>query len=866
MADDLSRFKIAKKAYVFDTRRKFAATRNFAVKKKAETRAEDIKQNLGSMLAMLRGKKAAGETKAAAGPAQKKAPASSPLKIAAIVVLLFIVAGGLFVMLQLGDAQPQQQVQYPQNFFSASYDYSVADSRVLSVAQGGKTQRAGYFLVSYRSANLSALNFSAVLYSDHPSSQVFLLDYARDGADSYPTFRKELLSGLSAAGLTASEIEIDKVAFMPAGALLIVPTGYLPKEMIGMDSSFTFKDLLARGVTIVYIGLPFNDRVLDRDGLTLSSNYSELVFAKETAAPLRSTEGFQLSNARYEVTLPEQVKVQFSQGSKIYGSVSAVKHKNGYMIFLPHSLDGGWHAEGGVQAASDVVRLVKEERWLAPIASATMPGDMTDGPHATSLFSSAFPTDSAYVKFTLDAVDAKGITRRSEQVFLLQKTQKGEMTPYEPQTVPYYLSGSRTALNIQLRESGTSPVKLYVRMYKDGLLNQTSEVERRPTDPTTDKFPELEVDAEPGNYTVLIEDDNGKAYAATQLSVIGLDIAQNSSDFGKGRFSFLLSAAGQSVQPPDLTVSLDGQNEKQYFRETLRPSPDGTFTAVDYDYGGEVKQGKHQFIFSFAGRWTKILEVDYSRNPPFWENPIVIFLAILAAVVFGIGVILRRPEMLRYGLDIPDFPPLSSIKIPVKKQTVLEIFDSVNAAYSWQWMPLRTDELKNGFRKLTYNGKPILIGDFNLERMLAHLRDEGKVKEEIGYWGRADWERISKHSIAYLAIYRIMRNVFVNNAVKFSKLDAMSDCDLKAIAGKEEIYFHIMEPPYEVRVHRALATSKKGTTIMVFKTEEERDAFKDSLTSTSKLAVGLKMEVNSGNILLLPVKNAITAHLKGIMK
>ena len=150
--------------------------------------------------------------------------------------------------------------------------------------------------------------------------------------------------------------------------------------------------------------------------------------------------------------------------------------------------------------------------------------------------------------------------------------------------------------------------------------------------------------------------------------------------------------------------------------------------------------------------------------------------------------------------------------------------------------------------------------------MLAHLRDEGKVKEEIGYWGRADWERISKHSIAYLAIYRIMRNVFVNNAVKFSKLDAMSDCDLKAIAGKEEIYFHIMEPPYEVRVHRALATSKKGTTIMVFKTEEERDAFKDSLTSTSKLAVGLKMEVNSGNILLLPVKNAITAHLKGIMK
>lgn len=871
MADDLSRLRIAKKAYVFDTRRKFAASRSFAVKKKPETPAEDIKQNVMAALAGLRGKKPpSGEKKPAAkpsGPAQKKAPSFSLMKTALLVLVLFVAGAGLFIMLKLGEAAPQQQLEHPEDFFSGSYDYSVADSRVLTVGAIDRPQRSAYLLVSYQSANLSALNFTASIFADHPSSQVFLLDYARDGADSYPTFRKEFLSGLSSAGLPASEIEIDKVPFMPAGALLVVPTGYLPKELIGRESGFGFKDLMGRGVTIIYIGLPFNDRVLDRDGLTLSSNYSELSFSRSEAAQLRSTDGLQLSNARYGVTVPEAARSQFSQVGRLYGSVSAVKYRGGYMIFLPQSLDGGWGDEGGAQAASDIVRLIKEERWLAPLASVALAGDLSGGSHSLSLFSAPpFSSDSAYAKLTVQAADQKGIGRASTQVLLLQKTQKGEMTPVEPQTVPYYLSGGRTSLNIQLRESSTKLVKLYIRMYNNGVLNQTSEMERGLTDPTTENFPNLEVDAEPGNYTVLVEDESGKVYAATQLSVIGLDIAQNSSDFGRGRFSFLLSAAGSPVQPPDLTVSLDGQNEKQYFRDSLRVSPDGAWTAVDYDYGGEVKPGSHQFIFSFAGRWTKALQMEYSRSPPFWENPIVIFLGILSVIVFGIGILLRRPEKLRYGLDIPDFPPLSSIKIPVKKATVLEILDSVNAAYSWQWMPLRSDEIKNGFRKLTYNGKPILIGDFNLERVLARLRDEGLVKEEIGYWGRTEWERQSRHSIGYLAIYRVMRNVFVNNAVRFSKLDAMANCDVKAIAGKEEIYFHIMEEPFEQKVHRALATSKKGTTIMVFKSDEERDSFRDSLTSTSKLAVALKMEVNSGNILMLPVKNAITAYLKGIMK
>jgi len=392
---------------------------------------------------------------------------------------------------------------------------------------------------------------------------------------------------------------------------------------------------------------------------------------------------------------------------------------------------------------------------------------------------------------------------------------------------------------------------------------QEEELELGLTNPTIEKPKDMQINAEPGVYVVKVEDNSGKVYAATMLKVIGLEIAFGKKDWKNGKFSFLLAAGGQAVQPKSFSVSMDDKNEKRYYQSSFKLQ--GDRSVIDYDYPYEIKGGDHTFKFT-VGDWTTTLTENYKPPKQIWDNPLVLAFGGLAALIFGASTILRRPETVRYGLDIPDFPPMSTIKIPVKRETVLEIFDNVNAGYSWQWMPLRIDEIKNGFRRLTYNGKPILIGDFNLERILSKLREEGQVDETLGYWGRTTWEKESGHTLRYLTIYRILRNVFVNNAVKFSKLDAMKDCDVKVIAGKEEIFFHIMDGEPERVVHRAIATAKMGTTIIVFKTEDERDEFRNSLTSTSKLAIGLKMEVNNGNILLLPVKNAVSAHLKTIVK
>ena len=872
---DTLKLKISKKAYIFDVRKRFSTTRSFAVKKKPETPAEGLKDTLREIIEKRRLPSSLAQPSGAApGNAAQPKPFKPglPLILAAGITILLVLGLAAIVLLLPpgGTGAPARPASAA--VFQGSYGFSVKEAMILSMqgSDGSSTQDMGYLLLGYATENISALNFTAELYPQKPATQVFILDYPRDSGSSYPVFRRDLTGDLSKAGLSANEIEVEKLPSLPAGAVLVVPTGYFPKELLGIDSTFDYKDLLARGIVIIYIGLPFDNLALGRDGLTVPVSYSEVAF--DTSARPKSTGGFSLFDAQYTAAPAQNAPAGLSAAPSLYGTVSAVRYGQGMLLFLPQSLDGGWlerdasggWSEKGELAATDVSRLITDESWLSPISSASASLQAGRAGNRTfSLFTTPFNADFAYVELAAGAADLQGTATRSLDIFTLEKGQNGTVTPSDPQTVPFYLSGQTTRLNVELREGNPSPVKLYVELYKDGSLLQRSDLEPGMTNPTTDKSVDIEVNAVPGDYVVLVSDATGKLYAAGELTVTDLDIAVNSSDWGKGTFSFLLSSAGQPVEPNSLTISLDGKDPATYSPSSLNVQD--AATTVGYAYPEKISSGQHVFLFT-AGPYSKSFYLSYNRVPPFWENPLVIGLGLLAAATFLAGMMLRRPDAVRYGLDVPDFPPISTIKIPMKRETFLEVFDAVNSGYSWQRMPLRPDEIKNGMRKLTYNGKPILIGDFNLDRILSKLEDEGLVKEEVGYYGLSQWEKESKHSIHYLALYRILRNVFVNNAVRFSKLDAMPDCDMKAIAGKDEIYLHIMEEPREIVVHRALATARKGTTIIAFKTAEERDAFRASLTSTSRLAVALKMEVDGGRIMLLTAKNEVSAYLKGTIK
>ena len=876
------KLKISKKAYVFDVRKKFAATRSFAVKKMAETPADSIRDGIQ---AYLRARKPSGGAEKAAGAPAASAPQGQPsaqfpsasskpsgaignavIIAVALFILFFLAIGAVFLM--YGGAQGGALPSASQPGFIGTYSAALIQDSILTVGQKEDPARAAYFLISFASQNVSEANFSAELFNEKPLTQVFMLEHARESADTYPLFRSGLSEQLSRQGISMDEIGLESLPSLPEGALLVVPTGYFPLELLEGDSGSNFKSLLSRGVDIVYIGMPFDTLALDKSGSTVKMENSDVSFAKGRP---ESSDGFALYDAQYAASPGKSSPGMSSQGM-LYGSVSSMRMGRGSLLLIPQFLDGGWvtdsDSQGYEKAASDISRLIYEERWLAPIASANASLNLTDngtgvapGTVQVSLYTTPFAASSAYARLSTKATDANGAASRTFSIVKVGQAQKGEIYPRDPLAVPFYLSGVKTRLNLALNESDPTPVKLFVGMYKDGVELQRSEFELGLTNPTIEKSVDFQVDAEPGSYVLAIIDSSGKVYASTMLTVTDLDMALSYSDWVNGKFNFTLSAGGRPISPQALSVAMDKQGEQQYSQSSMTRS--GGSSLLVYNYAGKIAPGMHRFTFS-AGGWSKGLEAEYYARKNLWDNPTVVFLGVLSLLVFGIGTVLRRPEVLRYGLDIPDFPPLATVKIPIKRETVLEIFDNVNAGYSWKWMPLRAEELKSGFRKLTYNGKPILIGDFNLERVLSKLREEGQVKDELDYWGKTAWEKESGHSTRYLMIYRILRNVFVNNAVKFSKIDAIPECDVKAVLGSEEIYFHVMEEPRERVAHRALATVPKGHTIIVFKTPEEAEDFRRALNSPSKLAVALKMEVNNKNILLLPIKEAVNAYLKGI--
>lgn len=860
----LLKLKIAKKAYVFDVRKKYAAVRTFNVKKKPETPAEGIIQNISSLLKKRR-----------PGEEKEKAPAAKPsgqnllsttIKIAAGLLALFFLAIA-FVWISVSASPAQQAPALPPSAFSGTLNFSINGSDILSVGSEQSPKYMGYMLLDYSSQGLSALNFSAYLYQQKPPTQVFVLDYLKEGADTYPEFLSGLKQTLGIAGISVNEIGLESLQTLPGGSVLLVPTGYFPEELLDSNSSTYYGNLLSRGVTIIYIGDPFDNLALDgQASSTISVNEPELTFS--TSNIPESSGGFNLYDPQYSVAVSQAGASEgFSGGTPLYGSVSVIHRGTGTMLFIPQQLDLGWISDtrstGTEKAVNDVSRIVEEDAWNPPFAGASELGNVSgNGANALSLYTAPpFGGSFAYAEVAALATDSKGLVQQGLSTFRLNKGQESDIVPLNAETVPYYLIGEDTRLDMVFHEANQTPVQMYVVMYKDGTQFSRSNLENQPTAPVGQKSINFEVDALPGNYVVMVEDGNGRVYAATELSVADLDIAVNTTtnEWQTGKFVFLLSSAGSPVFPQSLTVSMDGNYPETYSPSTL--ALDGASTALEYDYPGKISAGAHDFTFT-VGSLKKDVRLQYTARKEFWDNPMVIVLGFVSLLVFGLGTILRRPEALRYGLDIPDFPPLSTIKIPIKRETVLEIFDNVNMRYNWKWMPLRLDEIKSGFGKLTYNGKPILVGDFNLDRILSKMREEGTIRDELDYWGRADWEKESGHSLHYLAVYRILRNVFVNNAVKFSKLDTMPDCDVKAIIGKEELYLHIMEEPKERVVHRALGTASKGPTMIVFRSEEEIEKFKPMLTSTSRLAVALKMEVNNHNIMLLPVKVAISAYLK----
>ena len=211
-----------------------------------------------------------------------------------------------------------------------------------------------------------------------------------------------------------------------------------------------------------------------------------------------------------------------------------------------------------------------------------------------------------------------------------------------------------------------------------------------------------------------------------------------------------------------------------------------------------------------------------------------------------------------HGRQPDPFPPVVRRKIPLSSDTILSIFGRVNESYRWKNTPLTLTEVKNGFKEIYFEGKPIYITDYNAEYLLDTMIGKGKILQSLGYYGPLSWEKQTGKTMTYLAMMRKLRDICVNNAIPFTQLGESKDADSEITVVGQQMFLHFFERSSELDdaslaklVRKVLSTIDKGITIVLFKNDLKKRNFITLLDSPSRAQLLLKLEVENRSVLLL---------------
>ncbi len=834
---------ISKKSYVFDSKRSFNNVRKYKVTYTDGLSIQNIKVILADALAP-KGKK----PQHARPPVNYKALAFGALKIVIPIFLFLLILFALwFMMIPREPYNPPIPPEY-----SLNYSYRFVNTEVISF----RTSLRSYATINFNGTGVNSTRILIRFYQEPIPRNVVLLRARNYETDKLEDFKANLSSMISASGLRITEMDIDQLMHLPDGApmILVVPTGRVPSSFLGLDDpKFDFRKLMDNGVVIIYLGYKFSSGAISENG--------DVIVGDEVVSALRKldltfnslpdqpklTDGFRMSRADYTIA---------SFGTTVYHrAISVLKgKKGGYLVTFPNTLKDGGGWVNGYDAAHDVYSLIRNLTWLEPYTSAPpyyIGNPDKDKPvsEVATIFSKPY---GQRINLTAEFVtEVDGFEKNNEtkiDFVYFPIVARGNLD-HADWTLPTSLCKKNDGDNCNLymtvdfNEPTSKDERMLIAAYRDGIKVYEKLIGVKKTQLVGEKL-SFGVDLPGGDYVLKIESETGYVYAQSFLHVPKIEFWDRGFDFVNGRFWFVVLADGQRL--PDnfdvknVYISLDGQQNKSLDSYLDRDGQHRLF----YQFSGVIPEGDHQFTIN-AGEYAQKINRNFSKRREFWENPLYQGALVLVAVMFAIGMLIRRPETAVYQIDVPDFPPLSKTKVPISREQACQIFELVNSDYRWRYMPLKHGEIKNGFRKLSYKGRPILVSDYNLERVLDQLTQEKLVKKSMEFYGLASWESSSGRSIEYLAVFRSLRDAFLNMSVHFSELGERVDCDI-VVSAHERYYVHIYEG--EDTVIKALATLPKGKTIIAFKDQDAADAFIRGLSSTSRSMIAAKLYIDNESL------------------
>lgn len=844
---DLSKIKITKKSYRFDIRKKYQKTIHLKVKEVPPI--EKIKTQIKKMFEPKKQKATQTTNKL---PSANQSPGGFNFSLLFYMVLIAALIGGLAYLYL--SSQINQSIIIPSNTDAPSIKSTITSAMILSGGRLGSDTHIAAALLDQKIANIDNYTVNLTVYEDRIPSEVFVLNSDKEDASIYPEFLSSLRLSLLKKNIRLNEISEKQIEKMPQGAIIIIPSGVIPKSFLLADSSNRIEKLIDRGHVIIYIGQSFSKML---DGNIVSSTPSDLLSSipfnfDENNRP-QSESGFQLFQPLYRVT--QRIG---GESKTAYGSVSIAKKGSGAILFLPQTLNGGWKRNATL-AAADVSRIIFEVPWSKTLAPSKI---YTFDNSSSSKYVFSEPIKSTKGTIRLDIFSSKDKIEQTQFVFA-NKSIKGELYIEEDITIlSSNITGVPIRLNAKLAESKAAQTNVALKI-TSSTDDEIDSISQGSINLQAERAFDFPIYVAKGEYIVSLIDENdpSKIYAQTYIRAVTPEISY--SGILKDKKSVYLFEASMDGKP------LSAQKDKVSLKDIsvkVDSGKFGTYTLADVsgtisidvgaNTGGQsLPSGDHYFDFSSGGFKTSVKVPSFVQESIF-TSPLFWGVLVLCGIIVVIGIVFARAENTFYNLDVPDFPPVAKTKIPLSSDAVLNIFEKVNETYRWQNTPLTPTELKNGFKDVFYKGKPVYITDYNAEYLLETLEHKGLVKQSLDYFGLSSWETKLKKSMKYLSMMRKIRDICVNNAIPFTGVGESKVCDSEVSTAGQQMYLHLFDSTEraETVFTNAMKTINSGISIILFSDEQEKSKLASLLHSPSQIALTLKMEAENGTLQLLSLK------------
>ncbi len=627
-------------------------------------------------------------------------------------------------------------------------------------------------------------------------------------------FRDILQKRLKDKGILLKSITIDQLDEID-NELVIVVGSYPPLDF-------------ANGINnnILFIG---ND-------ITKYYNYA-LGQTDETTTPLvtkknerRQTSGLILKESSYIVDAKEYY----------YSVVSVTDLENGFkLITLPATLKNWDSVE---DTATDITQIIEEHKWTKTLSeSLTKENEL-------SLTNEIDNENSYYIIRNNGTIIASGRIRSQDHDLVNNEMQNVKITPQGLDGKNVIHIKIQTNINYDYAKGEGYSYQIYGpdnQIIKEHTISLANE---------KDFQVKLTNDFKPGDYLFKLIKHNGdgtKEVAAVHglhiiqpyIQVISL-VEENkyiidvyNDNINNGNFNF--------ENEPNVYIKPKGGEEKVV--EDVEMKHD-QIIADTY-----LGSGEYELIVDFGRgngqeniRVSKTLNLKRKSIIDYLSDPFYLMILIVSVFIVALGIQFSRKDNPIFYLDIPDFAPISRITVPLKRIQIVNLIDQINKDYGWHYLPIKTEELQSGLLRLSYRGRAINATEHNIEKILDLLSSEDYVRSYKGHYGLQKWEEEMGMTIKDITHLRMLRDMFINNVIKFENFNKSKDYDTEIELGGEKYYIIVYKNPKQA-IEQSMM-NRNVNIILLFENEITKKRFISKLYSHSKEVLAFKLELNSESI------------------